>query len=335
MKYRGINFNGTHSTATKLEYWCNFWAGTYWLANRLLVLCKVTNPTASEGLYAMSGSDSPFGMVKYELDADGYCIIDFTDFYRTYRGTREMWLWYGVGDPNDASTDLVTLLDDTPKGLINPAGVFIPSHISTAHGITISAPLLMYASPYNAIKVQFEMFGSNSYEFATGRVKFQPGGTIVDFARAVEVPSGTDAIEFWHLTDAIRYKNQMQQSDCADVAVVEWRSFSGQIRRHVFEMEKHKIETGDSFTILSLDGQPFEIKGRKDSFTLRLSNLCAYDVWYYADVITSSEVNVCLDGTNWARVEVTSKSVNVPNDDETSGKVEITVKWKEYDAVSM
>lgn len=336
MTYKGMTFNGTHSTANKLEYWCNFIQTKYWLADRLLVLCKVTNPTASEGLYATGESDSPFGAAKYELDANGYCVIDFTDFYRTYRGARGIWLWYGVEDYDDPSVDIVTLFDDAPLGLINPVGVYIPSHISDIYGIEISAPLRMYASQYNAAKVQFEMFGSNDYNFSTGRVKFQPSETVVNFARTIEIPSDTDAIEFWHLADNIMYQNQVQQSECADLAVVEWISFTGATRRHIFEVQKHKIDTGDSFSVLSLDGQPFHIKGRKEGFALRLDNLCAYDVWYYADVITSSDVKVSLDGgATWARVEVTNKNITLPNEDATDGKVEIAINWKEYDPITL
>ena len=337
MTYKGITFNGTHSTANKLEYWCNFIQTKYWLADRLLVLCKVTNPTASEGLYVTGQSDSPFGMVKYELDANGYCVIDFTDFYRTYRGAREIWLWYGVEDYDDPSVNLVTLFDDPPLGLINPAGVYIPKHPLEDYGAIIVPPARMLYDVTMNVPLIFEFRGDgltqwSIYEMDAAGIDLYDG-TLTEPSHALD---DTTVVAF-NIYDPGFHSWRMQEAPCdAELAFVEWISFTGATRRHIFEVQKHKTDTGDSFSVLSLDGQPFQIKGRKDGFTLRLDNLCAYDVWYYADVITSSDVNVSLDGgATWARVEVTSKNITLPNEDATDGKVEISVNWKEYDPITL
>lgn len=334
MTYKGINFNGSHATiGTKLECWCNFIMGEYWLADRMLVLCKVTNPTSSEGLYASAPTVSGLELIKYELDENNYCIIDGTDFYRTYRGAHEFLLWYG----STYEQSVYTLFDDDPKGLINPAGVYIPKYDGILSGALILPPSKMLFANGLSSSVAFEFYKNQQgtytraeYDAAGDRIFI---GTIAQGSYALH--DTAVKLELTHLTEKITIQLVTPECD-AETALVEWVSFTGVTRRHLFEVTKHKTETDDAYELLSLDNQTREIKGREDSFTIRLDGLCAYDVWYYADVITSSRVQVSLDGgATFARVQVTTKSVTLPNPDSTDGKVEITVKWKKYDAVDM
>ena len=84
-----------------------------------------------------------------------------------------------------------------------------------------------------------------------------------------------------------------------------------------------------------MDNSYNEVKGREDSLDIYLDELMPYDLWYYADVITSSFVEVSLDGTNWNQVQVTNKNITLPTGGAGNGKLEITVNWRRYDAVTM
>ena len=124
-------------------------------------------------------------------------------------------------------------------------------------------------------------------------------------------------------------------------ACVEWVSFTGVTRRHVFEVIKNKIDVGDSYSLLMPDNSFSDIRGRKDSFTLFMDGLNAYDLWYYADLITSPSVKVSLNSERPATidfhaVQVTTKNITIPDGDyKSNGKLEITVNWKQYDAVAL
>lgn len=340
MTYKGITFNGTHNTANKLEIWCTFTTPRYWLADRLLVLCKVTNPTASEGLYATAENDSPFGMAKYELDADGYCILDFTDFYRTYRGERDIWLWYGVADYDDPSVYYLTLFESTPLGIINPERVIIPDHPLEQFGVLIEPPAKMYQNPFptgsttSPITFEFRETTGENWDLD----EFDAAGEETD-VRIVDIPScglawDTDMI---HITsqygDGVSYR--MDPRNCeSKYAVVRWVSFTGATRVHVFELHKVKQTTANAYDLLNLAGEYTEIKGREDSFILSLDGLSAYDLWYYADILQSSKVEVQVEGDQpFRRVKITDNSITIPDGNGGTNKLEINVKWQNYDAI--
>lgn len=119
-------------------------------------------------------------------------------------------------------------------------------------------------------------------------------------------------------------------------AAVRWVSFTGKTRVHTFELRDATQTADEVIKLETLDGTYNQIKGRTDGFKLYLDELTAYDYWYYADVITSSKVEVSLDGTTWQQVEVTTKSVTIPNTSEgKTNKLEIIVNWRNYDAVTM
>ena len=104
---------------------------------------------------------------------------------------------------------------------------------------------------------------------------------------------------------------------------------------HYFMLRNQTIASAENYQLLTLDNYYDEIKGRVDGLDLYLDDLLPYDLWYYADVITSSKVEVSLDGQTWNQVQVTNKNVTIPTGEKGNGKLEITVNWKRYDAVNM
>ena len=104
---------------------------------------------------------------------------------------------------------------------------------------------------------------------------------------------------------------------------------------HHFMLRKPTIASVENYQLLTLDNSYNEIKGRVYGLALYLDDLLPYDLWYYADVITSSKVEVSLDGQTWNQVQVTNKNVTIPTGEMGNGKLEITVNWRKYDAVTM
>ena len=59
-----------------------------------------------------------------------------------------------------------------------------------------------------------------------------------------------------------------------------------------------------------------------------------YDVWYYGDIVNSSEVQVLSESGEWVRVDVSTKSVEIPDTETGAPKsFEFEVKYRRYDAI--
>ena len=231
----------------------------------------------------------------------------------------------------------------TIAGRIRPGAAIIPpngfdeSPVVNNNEIGITAPSVMLRSFNNNVLIQFEMADTGGgYQFSTGRLWFKPsGGTLVPFTREVAVANNADIIEFWHLDETLQYTVSLKDLECEKTyAMVEWISYTGKTRRHVFEVVKSTTEYTESVDIETITNQYDQRKNRRDSFTLRLEGLTRYDLWYYSDLITSSQVKVSLDGTNWYQVEVTAKKQTIPETD--AGKLnvlEIPINYRKYDTL--
>lgn len=229
----------------------------------------------------------------------------------------------------------------TIRGRINPAAYFRalpPDDMAETFELAISAPSVMYKRmDNNADPIRFELAsGYGGYQFTTGRVKFPPlADEPINFARVIEIPSGADSVEFWHLNDIMHYRYPLKELECGNrYAEVEWVSFTGQTRRHVFEVVKLTEETTNEVSLEMLTNEYDVRKNRLVSFSLRLEGLTAYDYWYYSDLVTSSSVKVSLSGTNYRQVQVTAKKSTIP--ETSAGKpltLEIPINYVRYDTL--
>lgn len=226
-------------------------------------------------------------------------------------------------------------------GRINPATYFRtlpPDDMAETFELAISAPSVMYKRlGNNADPIRFELAsGYGGYQFSTGRVKFPPlADEPIEFARAIEIPSGADSVEFWHLNDVMHCRYPLKELECGKrYAEVEWVSFTGQTRRHVFEVVKLTEETTNEVSLEMITNEYDVRKDRRVSFSLRLDGLTAYDYWYYSDLVTSSSVKVSLSGTNYRQVQVTAKKSTIP--ETSAGKpltLEIPINYVRYDTL--
>lgn len=119
-------------------------------------------------------------------------------------------------------------------------------------------------------------------------------------------------------------------------AAVRWVSATGHTRTAVWELREHTVAVGDKLNIDAPDGEYDERKGREDNLVLRLQGLTQYDIWYYGDIVTSSSVEISLNGSTWRTVKVTSKDVTIP--DGNGGELQelkVSITYADYDAVAM
>jgi hypothetical protein len=270
-------------------------------------------------------------IATYTTPSSRILYIDVTDYVRAHPDVGSLCFY----DETNAQDYQIGV---TVEGLINPAGVLIPEREDGDSVCKISAPSVMLA-PFGGLQIAFEMWASvgQGYYFTTERIKEKPSDTEQDAARTITLANGTARVEFWHLSDFIYRAVDILPLSCERTyACVEWVSFSGKIRRHVFDISKATVETGDTVELANILNEWTEIKGRVDGFTLRLENLDRYDLWYYSDMITSSSVRVTIDGVTWYDVHVDESAYTLP--ESNAGKLstlEIPVKFRKYDAVSL
>ena len=277
-------------------------------------------------------------LATYSLDSNGKAVIDITDIVRTYIGSVEKVIAIAESTATSAISSAVSM-GYKVVGLINPSNVIIPCRdINDTMESLILPPSFMLKPIASGALLKIECYDTGTYQAATGRIVMRPSGDVIELqnARSLQLPYETTSIEFWHLADA-KYKTiALRELDCDKrYAAVKWISLSGVERCNTFEVMKPKTEAVDQFSLMSIDNEYIEIKGRKDGLTLRLDGLSAYDLWYYSDVMFSSNVQVSLDGSTWNRVQVTTKSFTQPDGGANDGKLEIAINWKRYDAVAM
>lgn len=273
---------------------------------------------------------------KYVIPTNGTLKIDLSDLVRAATTGSFTVTEYDSNGTAGASLSKIW----TRAGLISPFSVLIQKNDVAPSFLLISPPSVMLqqigASAATAIIFSMYPTQSGAYNFSSCRVKSIPSGTIVNASSSQNtLVAGSTAFELWHLNDfSYQHIDLQELFDCKKYACVEWVSFTGATRRHTFEVIKQKTETLDPVSLQTIDNQYDERKGRRDGFTLRLEGLNRYDFWYYSDLITSSQVRVSFDGTNWAQVQVTSKEVEIPNNDEGAfNSLEIEVNYKKYDTI--
>lgn len=290
----------------------------YWKAERFLVRWATVGDEVV--FYDATGGGS-VEVARYTPSSDGVVLIDITDFVRAYPERNSLIFQSGTTGRN---------VSFVVAGRINPAGVLIPKHelLEAQSPAIIAPPQKMILDAQNSNFVMAEFYSENPNDWTVD------GFAQWDNTRRNLVNFG---IAGFTLTDGIIREDFRPElvNDCRPYALVEWESFTGAKRRHVFYITKQANEANDVVSLENVQNEYTEIKGETDGFSLRLEDLSRYDLWYYSDVITSSDVRVSIDGgATFYRVQVTDKKYSIPESD--SGRfseLEIAIKFRKYDTI--
>lgn len=293
----------------------------YWKQERLVLVYGGSGEGDKQHLWTNKSGSYASPIAVYTPDSDGYCNIDMTDYLRMV-GSCTVY----IKDEDESATTATIAV--TVKGLINPASVMIPYHYGNAYSYIIPPYYMIAPETGKSIIAENCKTGSSSGASVTGNA------TMASNNRYITI-TGDFAYKAVSYGDARPYK--LKPRFCGvQYAYVRWQSFTGVTRTHIFEVIKPTTAAADNYSLMPVDNEYIEVKGRVDSFTLRLKDLCPYDLWYYSDIITSSNVEISFDGTTYDRVQITTKNITLPDGDtKQNGKLEIGVNWKRYDAVAM
>lgn len=302
-----------------------------WLQERTIV--RMTNMTTDVKLWSNLHGSAAAPIATYTPDANKVVLIDITDYLRTYRSSVTVCNFsYGSGSNIPLSVSI--------GGLISPDSVIVPPcGIGDA---IIAPPSKMISAEDFGVALQMEFRDTTANASNWDLDQYEADGTLAWSGTAPQPhfaleDSNIVKIELFNSDEDNTYHTfRLIPTSCdKKYAMVEWVSFTGATRRHMFELVKYKTDNANNYSLLDIDNQYNEVKGRVDSFTIKMDGLNNYDLWYYSDVCNSSQVKVCVDGTNWHQVQVTTKSFTLPDGGASDGKLEITLNWKKYDAVAM
>lgn len=304
-----------------------------WSAERQIIYMERVSGSVSEVKLSKRNKETlPFeDIATYKLDENGKCAIDITDLVRTfgvYQNAIDVNTSLSI---NIATPGVSTSFYIRINGIINPADVYIPP-FSMPDALIVPPERILYAG-LTDIRCEFYT------EVTTGLNWELEGAIFAENKRWIDAINDFTIYRVKSGETTIARKSTFQSifvDPCKfPAAAVRWVSFTGGQRVHHFLLRKPTIASVGNYQLLTLDNSYNEIKGRVYGLDLYMDDLLPYDLWYYADVITSSKVEVSLDGQTWNQVQVTNKNVTIPTGEMGNGKLEITVNWRKYDAVTM
>lgn len=265
-------------------------------------------------------------IATYTPNGENEAYVDMTDYIRAYPNVGHVYF------NNQTYFEDVIDIQVTVVGLINPAGVYIPP-FTMPDALIVPPERILYAGLtdircefYPAVTTGLTWALEGAAQWAVDKRWVDAIGDFIIY----RLKSGQTTI-----ARKSTFQTTIIDACKSPAVAVRWVSFTGVQRVHHFMLRKPTIASAENYQLLTLDNSYNEIKGRVDSLDLYLDDLLPYDLWYYADVITSSKVEVSLDGQTWNQVQVTNKNVTIPTGEMGNGKLEITVNWRRYDAVTM
>lgn len=307
----------------------------YYSQERLIA--KVTTTAETVKLY-YSGDAAT--MAEYKT-AGGSVLIDLTDYVRAYPTRNTYVLAFG---------NVTRALSIVRAGLIDPTKMLIPRHALQSEGAMIVPPSkmivgqrtvwLFYAnngdwyyddylersySEDNPINSVFNWkFFDPDYFFNEGYIKIFPSGQ-----------RDKGVVFNFHKRECDEQYVEIAWQTCLSKS---GEAFYQNNKAHTFYLKGQSTETVNSYSLAEADNAYKTIKGREDGFEFYIDELTEYDMWYYSDILTSSDVRLVAFNEELfddpVTLEILTSSVTMPCG-ERLGKLEIKCKFKRYDAVGL
>lgn len=275
-----------------------------YLFERNVVKFKTTKPV----MYLRSGSSD---IATYNNVANKEILIDMTE--------------YIIANPNPTSAiklydtwTTATITWQASGKFFNPNKVQRPNY-----------PLAQYFTKNN-LRVNFPnvIFAPSSVFSGDHFLTWSPvddldfylqssgGNTIGSEVYIVETAEEDNAISIGVIDSKSQYNMQMrQQKDCIQYIDIKWECLfkKDAYKKHKFELyeQSESVDVSQELYNYKDGGLALTEKSRKKEITLKLDDLSTYDLWYYSDLLTSSNVFAYVDG-EWQRIQVITKNINIP-----------------------
>lgn len=275
-----------------------------YLFERNVVKFKTKNTV----MYLRNGSNN---IASYNNVANKEILIDLTE--------------YIIANPNPTSA--ITLYDNLTSAtitwqssgkLFNPNKIQRPSYplaqFFTKKNVRVNFPNIIFA-PSSVFSGDHFLAWSpvDDLDFS---LQSSGGDTIGSDVYIVETAEEDTFISIGLIDSKAQYNMQMrQQKDCIQYIDIKWECLFKKdfYKKHKFELyeQSESVDVSQELYNYKDGGLALTEKSRKKTITLKLDDLSAYDLWYYSDLLTSSNVFALIDG-EWQRIQVITKNINIP-----------------------
>lgn len=286
-------------------------------------------------------------VLQFYDQLDGVFDCDITDIVRMYAAGGADNFTVSIYAPGGEMifSEIVTMKivgTIKPENLVMPLHPFIEREILEAfisEGIVLF-PSMIYRKAAGVFTDHFLILAMRLPEVYVQHVSFQAYRNNVETTLqyldgAVILPPNVDVV--CARVARVQYNiTRVRTILCGHTyALVRWVGRDGYVRQLIWEVEDVQLEQGEQYALYNMN-TPFDIRsGAISKMTLKLDNLCAYDYWWYSDIITSSDVRVIVDNEalfdDSARVQVTTKNVTIPNGD-NGATLRVNINFRKYDA---
>lgn len=271
-------------------------------------------------------------------DGAGNVMLDISDILASYSIGANGSIAFNTGDLSPTER-----IGFEIKGDLSPASMIIPNNGKISEYSPIIAPVCYFQGLWG-LSTQFVL---HTYPGVSSALQFMeyidgsPTTTTFQPDTLQEVVVAGNRLVFrvreGIRTLAVRNVNIREPQCGRCYAMVQWVSACGLIKRHTFEVRDVELSVSDSVSLQNNFGGFREVKGTRKGLRLHLPQLTAYDYWYYADIITSSDVRVAVseidaDFGKETRVKVTTKSATIPNGVSVAD-FDVDVVLKDYDII--
>lgn len=264
--------------------------------------------TKNSLMYLRSGSSY---IATYNNVANKEILIDMTE--------------YIIANPNptsaitlyDTSTSATITWQSTGK-LFNPNKVQRPSYplaqYFTKNNTRVNFPNVIFAP--SSVFSGDHFLSWSPVEGLDFSLQSSGGDTIDREVYIVETAEEDNAIGIGVIDNKAQYNMQMrQQKDCIQYIDIKWECLfkKDAYKKHKFELyeQNESVDVSQELYNYIDGGLALTEKSRKKTITLKLDDLSTYDLWYYSDLLTSSNVFAYVDG-EWQRIQVITKNINIP-----------------------
>lgn len=326
----------------------NWNTSVYAQERNILHVSNLSATAAYVRLLIIQPSGFAGAVIKYAIPAARELDIDMSDLVRLSTSGQFTLGEYTSGDVIIGTTYTCTW---TVAGRINPAAAIIPKPgvvcmYTPTYGdwadFRITPPSKIIRN--TNLSLQLEVYTdavSHTYAYSAYRGAVWSTAATLSGLQTIVLLNNTAALRLlddaagtapdpWETLAQIDFESQNPERD---YVLIRWVSRFGGTKQLMWERRNVKEATADALELDSLQNQYETRKGIVESFTAYLDDLDAYDFWYYADIVTSSKVEV-LHGGAWISVDVENKEYQIPN---TSAgaleKLEINIKFRKYDTL--
>lgn len=271
-------------------------------------------------------------------DGAGNVMLDISDILASYSIGENGSIAFNTGELTPTEG-----IGFEIKGDLSPASMIIPNYGKISEYAPIIAPVCYFQGLWG-LSTQFVLHTYPGVSWALQFTEYIDGSPFTtvfqpDTLQAFVVAGNrlVFRVRDGRRTLAVRDINIREPQCGRCYAMVQWVSACGIIKRHTFEVRDVELSVSDSVSLQNNFGGFREAKGTRKGLRLHLPQLTAYDYWYYADIITSSDVRVAVseidaDFGEETRVKVTTKSATIPNGASVAD-FDVDVVLKDYDII--